>query len=67
MKIEIRQTISNTLDENRKLIKSSTVESTILFPAEGKAIKNVKTGKIYSGYICLSSKEKTSDFIEIDL
>lgn len=66
MKIEIRQTISNTLDENRKLIRTSTVESTVIYPADGKLIKNIKTGKVYSGYLCLSAKEKVSDFIEID-
>lgn len=66
MKIEIRQTISNTLDENRKLISSSTVENTILYPAEGKALKNLKTGKVYFGFVCLSPKDKASDFIEIE-
>lgn len=66
MKIEIRQTISNTLDENRKLISSSTVENTVLYPAEGKALKNIKTGKVYPGFICLSPKDKVSDFVEIE-
>lgn len=66
MRKEFRQNIINTLDEQRKLISSSTSEATLLYPDAGKALKNVKTGKVYPSFICLSMKEKASDFIEID-
>lgn len=66
MKIQIRQTITNTLSESRELLKSTKTEMLIISPDEGKALKNLKTGKIFNGTICLSAKDKQTDFIEID-
>jgi hypothetical protein len=66
MKIQIRQTITNTLSEARELLKSAKTEMTILSPDEGKSLKSLKTGKISNGAVCLSAKEKPTDFIEID-
>jgi len=66
MKIEIRQTISNTLDENRNIIKTSTAENYVLYPAEGKQLKNIKTGKVYPGFVSLGVGDKIKDFIELE-
>lgn len=66
MRKEFRQNIVNTLDEKRSLISSSTSETTILYPDEGKCLKNIKSGRIYPSFVCLSIKDKVTDFIEVN-
>lgn len=65
MKIEIHEIISNTLNEKRVLIKSAKSESTVLYADTGKVIKNLITGKIYKGFVVLTSKDKIADYIEV--
>lgn len=67
MTVKIIQTITNVLDENRNITKTSTTEAYILCPDAGKALKNIRTGKVYEYYINLGSRDKTSEYIEIDL
>ena len=67
MIVNIIQTITNILDENRKLIRTATTEAYVLYPAEGKALKNTVTGKIYYKSINLGNKGQAKDYIEIDL
>jgi len=66
MTINIIQTISNLLDEKRRVIKSSTVESTVLTPAQGKVLKHIPTGKIFTQAINIGTAGKIKDYIEID-
>lgn len=67
MTINIIQTTTKILDENRQLISSSINEKYALYPAPGKAIKDITTDKIYTGAISVSSKNKLENYIEIDL
>lgn len=67
MKIQIHQNISNLLDSNRNLIQSNISESYIIFPEEGKVIENIKTGQLYKGFVSVGTKNKLSNFREIDL
>ena len=67
MTVNIIQTITNTLDATRKVIKTKTIESYILYPAAGKALKNIRTGKVYDHYINLGSSNKVDEYIEINL
>lgn len=66
MTINILQTISNVLNEDRTLKSSYTVESYLVTPAEGKVLKNIKTGEIINSKICLNKKVKIADYIEVE-
>ena len=66
MTINIIQTITNTLNEDRTIKTSSTIESYLISPAEGKVLKNIKTGEIIKSKICLNKKVKIEDYIEVD-
>jgi len=39
----------------------------MLYPAEGKAIKNIITGQIFTGSVNIGSKGKLKDYTEVDL
>lgn len=66
MTINIIQTITNTLNEDRTIKTSSTIETYLISPAEGKVLKNIKTGEIIKSKICLNKKVKIEDYIEVD-
>ena len=67
MTINIIQTITNVLDENRQLIRTVTSETYVLYPAAGKAIKDINTGKLFTSSVSIGSKGKLKDYIEIDI
>ena len=67
MKINIIQTITNILEEDRTLIKSIESESYTLIPESGKALKNIKTGKIFNGPINIGTGGKVKDYTEIEI
>ena len=66
MKINIIQTVTNILDENRQLINSMLTEVYVLYPAPGKAIKNKTNGKIYTSSVSIGNKGQIDDYIEVD-
>ena len=41
------------------------IENKIIYPDEGKHLKNIKSGEIYLGYIIPAKSLTESDFIEI--
>jgi hypothetical protein len=67
MTINIIQTITNTLNEDRTIKTSSTIETYLISPAEGKVLKNIKTGEIIKSKICLNKKVKIEDYIEVEV
>jgi len=67
MTINIIQTITNILDENRKILRTALTEAYVLYPAEGKALKNTVTGKVFTKSVNLGNKGQVKDYIEIDL
>ena len=67
MTLNIIQTITNVLDENREVLRTMTSEAFMLTPAAGKAIKNIKDGNSYTHPINIGSKGKLKDYIEIDI
>lgn len=67
MTINIIQTITNVLDEKRQLVSSVETEAYVLTPAPGKAIKNIKTEKIYTTSVNIGTKGKLKDYQEIEL
>ena len=66
MEVKIIQTITNTLAEDRTLIKSTSTEVLVLSPAEGKALKNITTGEIFYRPINIGTKLNLKNYIEID-
>lgn len=66
MRLEIHEVISNILDENRKLIRTRTSESYIIYPDEGKLLKNKKTGLTTDTFIGIGSKENLSNYEEVE-
>ena len=67
MKINIIQTITNILDENRQMIKTSTSDNYILYPEADKVIKDTITGQIYTSSVSIGSKSNLKNYIEIDI
>ncbi len=67
MTINIIQTITNTLNEDRTIKTSSTIETYLISPAEGKVLKNIKTGELIKSKICLNKKVKIEDYIEVEV
>lgn len=67
MTINIIQTITNTLTENRELISSKQFEGYVLIPDEGKMLKNKFTGETFRNKIYIYQKSAISDYIEIDI
>ena len=41
------------------------IENKIIYPDEGKHLKNIKSGEIYPGYIIPAKSLTESDFIEV--
>jgi hypothetical protein len=67
MTINIIQAITNILNEDRTIKASSTVETYLLTPTEGKVLKNIKTGEIIKTKVYLNKKVKIGDYIEIEV
>lgn len=67
MTINIIQTITNTLTENRELISSKQSEGYVLIPDEGKMLKNKFTGETFINKIYIYQKSAISDYIEVDI
>ena len=41
------------------------IENEIIYPDEGKHLKNIKSGEIYPGYIIPAKSLSEADFIEV--
>lgn len=41
------------------------IENGIIFPDEGKHLKNIKSGEVYPGYIVPAKSLTESDFIDV--
>ena len=67
MIIEIVQIVTNILDENRNIKTSSTRESYVLTPETSKILKNVKTGELISTTVCITKKNRITDYIELPI
>lgn len=67
MTVNIFQTITNVLDANRNLVRTTTTETYVLCPDAGKALKNLVNGRIYTSSVNIGSKSHIKDYVEIDL
>ena len=41
------------------------IENGIIYPDEGKHLKNIKSGEVYPGYIIPAKSLSESDFVEV--
>ena len=67
MKVTIVQTTTKTLTHERVLLTSTTKESFLLEPDEGKSLKDMKTGKVYPLGLCVVREKDIANFEEIDV
>ena len=67
MRINIIQTITNVLNYSREVLETRTSENYIIYPAEGKAIKNTVNGKIFTSSVTVEPKSNLKNYIEIDI
>ncbi len=67
MKVHTIQTTTNILDENNKIIKTTTVETYTLIPEIGKVLKHVPTNRIFTQSVNIGSRGKIKDYIEVEL
>lgn len=67
MKIKLITTTTTIADAQTMLIESSTsTESFVVEPSEGKVLRNKKTGEITRSRVCLYNKNKAENYEEID-
>lgn len=59
------QTISNIFTESGELESSTTLEQFTLQPEGEKLLKNIKTGAVTAGVVCVNKKNKLNNYIEI--
>ena len=67
MTINIIQTITNVLNYSREVLETRTSENYIIYPAEGKAIKNIVNGKIFTSSETVGPKSNLKNYIEVDI
>lgn len=67
MTIEIIQTITNILNEDRSIKASRQLEAYMLIPAKNKCLKHIQTGEIISTRICVNKKSDIKYYVEIDI
>lgn len=66
MIINIVETITNTLNEKREILKTRKTEVYTIKPEEGKVLVNKTTGTIFRGLVSLKSEAEISNYSEID-
>lgn len=66
MKIYTRTTTSNTFDEAGKLVDSRSRDMYLLYPDEGKLIRNKLNGMTTDAYVGIGSKDDINNYEEID-
>lgn len=66
MIINIHETISNIMTKDKKLIDTTTSETYILYPEQGKVLRNKKTGQIIDSFVGVGSSGSISDYEEVE-
>lgn len=59
------QTISNIFTESGELESSTVFEQFTLQPEGEKLLKNLKTGALTAGVVCVNKKDKLNSYIEV--
>ena len=64
----INKITSNILDEQGNIIETKQLETTLLFPEDGKGIRNKKTGYVLSkGYVGLGTDDSEENYEDVEL
>ena len=64
----INKVTSNILDEQGNVIETQELETILLFPEEGKGIRNKATGYVLSkGYVGLGSDDSEDNYEDCEI
>jgi len=66
MKIQIHENVLNIKEEDGTIIKTIESSSFIIYPAEGKRLRNKITGYIVNSYVGVNTKEEIQNFEEVE-
>lgn len=67
MKKQVEELLINRRDEEGNVVASNTITTILLFPEEGKAIRNKLTGDIIKGYVGLGSNDSEDNYEDYEL
>ena len=64
----INKVISNILDEQGNIVETQELETILLFPEEGKGIRNKTTGYVLSkGYVGLGTDDSEDNYEDCEI
>lgn len=66
MKTTIIQTTTKTFTETRILQATRVNETFLIEPAEGKVLRNKRTGQIFTAGLCIDQESKIAEYEEIE-
>lgn len=66
MIIKIHEIISNIMDENRNILKTNTSEAYVLYPEEGRVLKNKQSNQLVYAYACVDNYDEISNYEEVE-
>ena len=66
MRIHTHETILNIYDETKTLISTKTAKTFVIYPSEGKALRNILTGLVTYDYVGVGREELIKNYEEID-
>ena len=64
---KINKVTSDILDEQGNILETITNETILLFPEEGKAIRNKITGYVIKGYVGLGTNDSVENYEDYDI
>lgn len=67
MRKQIEEVVINRRDELGNVIETNTIHTILLFPEEGKAIRNKLTGYIIKGYVGLGSTDSEDNYEDCEI
>lgn len=66
MKTTIIQTTTKTFNASRILLATRVNETYLIEPDEGKVLRNITTGQLFSTGLCVDKERKIKDYEEIE-
>jgi hypothetical protein len=67
MKKQVEEIIINRKDETGNVVDTNIMHTILLFPEEGKAIRNKLTGDIIKGYVGLGTNDSEHNYEDYEL
>lgn len=67
MKKQIEEVVINRRDEKGNIVETNVIETILLFPEEGKAIRNKLTGYIIKGHVGLGDNDSEENYEDVEI